>query len=354
MPHKKGKGHIHLLVLRFSAMGDVAMTVPVLHALTTQHPEVRVIVASRAAFKPFFDGLPNVSFHAADFKGAHKGFLGLLRLYRELKALHIYAVADLHNVLRSKILCRFFAWNGKKTATLNKMRDAQKRLTATKDKDFRPLEPIVQRHADAFSELGFPVLLNESAVLPKPEISNELQEVAGPSGTIRIGIAPFAQHKGKVYPPDLMQQVIDSLAANPDVKLFLFGGNKHEAHKLKKMAAESANIEVVAGGRFTLKQELKLIANLNLMLSMDSANGHMAAMYGVAVVTLWGVTHPYAGFVPFSQPLSNSITADRQKYPLLPTSVYGNKIVPGYEDAMRTITPQMITEKINEVLSRKS
>ena len=178
--------------------------------------------------------------------------------------------------------------------------------------------------------------------------------MAGSNDTIRIGIAPFAQHKGKVYPTDLMQQVIDALAAKPGIRLYLFGGNKYEAHQLKKMAAERLNIEVVAGGRFTLKQELQLIANLNVMLSMDSANGHMAAMYGVPVITLWGATHPYAGFVPYNQPLSNSVTADREKYPLLPTSVYGNKVVPGYEDAMRTITPQMVLDKIDEVLSRKS
>ncbi|MFP9116899.1 glycosyltransferase family 9 protein [Flavobacterium sp. RNTU_13] len=354
MPHKKGKGHIHLLVLRFSAMGDVAMTVPVLHALTTQHPEVRVIVASRAAFKPFFDGLPNVSFHAADLSGSHKGFFGILRLYKELKALHIYAVADLHNVLRTKIITKLFAWRGKKTATLNKMRDAQKRLTAAVNKDFSAVTPIVYRHADVFKALGFPVVLNESAVLPKPALPNELKDMAGPNGIIRIGIAPFAQHMGKVYPTDLMRQVIDALAAKPGIRLYLFGGNKHEAHQLKKMAAERLNIEVVAGGRFTLKQELQLIANLNVMLSMDSANGHMAAMYSVPVITLWGATHPYAGFVPYNQPLSNSITSDREKYPLLPTSVYGNKVVPGYEDAMRTITPQMVLDKIGEVLSRKS
>lgn len=350
MPDKKRKAFKNLLVLRFSAMGDVAMTVPVLHALTVQHPDARVIVVSRMAFKPFFDRVPQVSFHDTDFNKRHKGFFGLLRLYKELKALHIYAVADLHNVLRSKVISWLFLRRGKKVATLDKMRDAQKALTAAQNKTLTPVTPIVARHTEVFAKLGFPVVLNESALLTRSLLTQDVACIAGNDDTVRIGIAPFAQHQGKVYPEDLMQQVVDALAEKTNTKLFLFGGSRDEAKKLKKMAQDRANIEVIAGGRFTLSQELQLIGNLDLMLSMDSANGHMAAMFGVPVITLWGATHPYSGFVPYNQPLSNSLMADREQYPLLPTSVYGNKVVQGYEDAMRTITPQMVLNKIEEVL----
>jgi ADP-heptose:LPS heptosyltransferase len=82
------------------------------------------------------------------------------------------------------------------------------------------------------------------------------------------------------------------------------------------------------------------------MLSMDSGNAHLAAILGVKVITLWGATHPFAGFSPFNQPLENALTADSSLYPKLPTSVYGNKKVAGYEDAMRTILPINVVEKI--------
>jgi ADP-heptose:LPS heptosyltransferase len=88
------------------------------------------------------------------------------------------------------------------------------------------------------------------------------------------------------------------------------------------------------------------------MLSMDSGNAHMAAMLGTPVVTLWGATHPYAGFSPFNQPESNALVSDREKYPLLPTSIYGNKVVKGYEDVMRTILPETVVNKINEVIKK--
>jgi hypothetical protein len=73
-------------------------------------------------------------------------------------------------------------------------------------------------------------------------------------------------------------------------------------------------------------------------------------MLGVNVITLWGATHPFAGFSPFNQPLENALVADRNLYPLLPTSVYGNKKVEGYEDAMRTILPETIVQKIESYL----
>ena len=100
-----------------------------------------------------------------------------------------------------------------------------------------------------------------------------------------------------------------------------------------------------------MEQELAIISNLDVMLSMDSGNAHIAAMLGVKVITLWGATHPYTGFKPFNQPDDNCITSDREKFPLLPTSVYGNKQVEGYENAMRTILPEKVVTKIKNVIS---
>jgi len=344
-------GTKNILVIRLSAMGDVAMTVPLLRALLAKYPQLKVTVLSRAFFKPFFDNIERVDFFAADVNGRHKGFFGLLRLFKELKALKIDAVADLHNVLRSKIVTKLFALTGKSTATTDKARDEKKALTRAEDKIFTQLTPIIQRHVQTFEKLGYPVDTSKP-VFPdqKPLIADVLALTGEKSGEW-IGIAPFAQHQGKVYPLDLMQQVIDKLSNITEYKLFLFGGGKEETAQLKQFASDKNNV-VVTAGKLKLNQELNLISHLDLMLSMDSGNAHMAAMLGVKVITLWGATHPYAGFAPFNQPEDYTLTADREKYPLLPTSIYGNKIVQGYEDAMRTIMPEAVVNKIDEVLER--
>lgn len=338
----------HILVIRLSAMGDVAMTVPVLRALLLQHPDVRVTVVSRAFFRPFFEGLPRINFFAADTKGRHKGFMGILRLYADLKKLDVDMVADLHNVMRSKLVTKLFSLTGKKTATADKARAEKKALTRAQNKIFKPLKPVTQRYADVLAQLGFPITLQNPVFPDKQPLPDEVIQITGNKHGKWIGIAPFAQHQGKVYPQDLMQQVIDGLAADSQNQLFLFGGGKAETEILNQLAQAKPNITVVAG-RLNLKQELALISHLNLMLSMDSGNGHIAAMLGIPVVTLYGATHPYAGFAPFNQPEANALTADRNQYPLLPTSIYGNKIVQGYEDAMRTISPQSVIDKVLEV-----
>ena len=98
-----------ILIIRFSALGDVAMTIPVVHSLAVQYPQLEITVLSRAVWQPLFQGLPaNVSFIGADLTGKHKGLWGLNTLYSELKAKRFDYVADFHHVLRTKYLCLRF------------------------------------------------------------------------------------------------------------------------------------------------------------------------------------------------------------------------------------------------------
>ncbi|RED24949.1 ADP-heptose:LPS heptosyltransferase [Flavobacterium cutihirudinis] len=335
--------------MRLSAMGDVAMTVPVLRAFVKQYPDVKLTVISRPFFKPFFEGIPNLEFFAFDEKERHKGFPGLLRLFKDLKQLEIDAFADLHNVLRSKVVSLLFALSGKKRATVDKGREGKKELTRAENKIFKQLPTMFERHAKVFEELGFPLNLSQPEFPKKAVLSAEITDLVGENYQKLIGIAPFAQYDSKVYPLDLMKEVISKLAENKEYTILLFGGGKKEIEILDSLSEPFKNVINVAG-KIKFQQELKLISNLDIMLSMDSGNAHIAAMLGVKVITLWGATHPYAGFLPFNQSLENALTSDRNKYPKLPTSVYGNKIVEGYEDAMRTISPKKIFNTIQSQL----
>ena len=340
----------HILAIRLSAMGDVAMTVPVLRALVLQYPEVKITVVSRPFFQPFFDGIPNVNFFGVDLKERHKGFLGLLRLFSDLRKLNIDVVTDLHNVLRSKVVRTLFALSGKKVAATDKGRAEKKALTSLANKVFAPVKPMVERHVDTLKQLGFSIDLKNPQFPEKAILSEEILSITGIKNQNWIGIAPFAQYESKVYPIDLMQQVIDGLTENKNNKIFLFGGGVKEIQLLNQLQSQHENVIVLAG-KLKFKQELEVISNLDGMLSMDSGNAHIAAMLGVKVITIWGATHPFAGFKPFNQPDDFCLTSDRAQYPLLPTSIYGNKKVEGYEDVMRTILPTHVIEKINSNLT---
>lgn len=329
-------------------MGDVAMTVPVLRVLAQTYPELKITVLSRPFFKPLFEEIPNVDFLEADVYGEHKRF-GLIKLASQARDLGIDAVADLHNVIRSKIITKYLKFKGIEIATIDKGRAEKKALIAAKGENISPIKSTHQRYADVFEKLGFPLDLSTFTAPPQNRLTPKLNGLIGVEPKKLIGIAPFAAHQSKMYALSLMAEVIRELDATDKYRIFLFGGGKKEIKQLQQLENPFANVTNLAG-KLTFGEELVLISNLDLMLSMDSGNGHLAAMYGVPVITLWGVTHPFAGFVPFNQPESNQILSDRKEYPLIPTSIYGNKFPKGYEEVMKTIAPKTVVDKVMEVL----
>ena len=338
----------HILVIRLSAMGDVAMTVPVLRTLVATYPELKVTVLTRQFFAPIFDSIDNVEVYTADVDGKHKGVFGLRKLYNELKKLDIDAVADLHNVLRSNVLKTFFKLSGTHVAQIDKGRAEKKALTRVENKDFKQLKTTHQRYADVFTNLGLPIDLAAHQFPKKPQLTQKINEIVGQSQRKWLGIAPFAQYESKTYPLELMVQVIEQLDQQDKYDIFLFGGGKREKDILNNIASKYKNATSIVG-ILSFEEELKLIGNLDMMLSMDSGNAHLAAMYGIPVITLWGVTHPYAGFMPFDQPTEHALLPDLVKYDQIPTSIYGNKFPPGYEKAISTITPESVVEAINKL-----
>lgn len=340
MPNQK-----HILVIRLSAMGDVAMTVPILRIFREQYPDVKLTIVTRAHFAPMFSGIEGATVYAPDLKGKHKGVLGLWKLSRELKKLQFNAVADLHNVLRSKILKFFFT--GIQVVQIDKGREEKKGLV---NGNLKPLKSTHQRYAEVFEKLGYKLDLSEPNLRIKlsiPESVEHSLETTKPKTEKWIGIAPFAAYESKMYPLDQMKEVIATLSKQ--YKVFLFGGGEKEVSILNAIADTNDNVVNLAG-KLNLDNELSVISNLDVMLSMDSGNGHLAALFGVKVVTIWGVTHPYAGFTPFNQPETHQLLADRDQFPLIPTSVYGNTYPEGYQNAAGSIPVVEIVDKIKSVI----
>ena len=336
----------HILVIRLSAMGDVAMVVPILKNLTTTYPHLKITVLTKSFFKPIFRDIPNVQVYEAKIHGQHKGIFGLLKLSSELKRLNIDCVADLHNVVRSQLVSIFLALPTKR---INKGRAEKKRLI--NGHIFEQLKTTHQRYADVFSELGFPIDLNEKNNLKNRALSPSLAKGICYGKSKIIGIAPFAAHKGKMYPLDQMKQIIADLSK--DHQIVLFGGGPTESKQLEQLEKEFSQT-VSLSGKVSFSEELDIISNLDLMISMDSGNGHLAAMYGVKVITIWGVTHPYAGFAPYHQPEDLSLLADRMAFPKIPTSIYGNKCPKEYEKAAASVSPQSVILKARSVLYTSS
>lgn len=339
----------HLLVIRTSAMGDVSIAAPILLAFRKAYPTVKITLLTNTFFSPIFEQISDLTVKSFETKGKHKGILGIRKLAQELKLMNVDAVADLHGVLRTHLLKNLLLFNNIPFVQIDKGRAEKKALTKWENKIFKPLKTSHQRYADVFEKLGFKLSHDVSSFLLKKEkITTKTQDLIGLDTKKWIGIAPFAQHKGKIYSLEKLTSVIEELNHSDNYKIVLFGGGKNEIELLSEIENKFNNVLSVAG-KLSFKEELKLISNLDVMVSMDSGNGHLAAMYGIPVITIWGVTHPYTGFAPYNQPFSNSLIPNLDRFPKIPTSVYGNKFPEAYEQAINSISPEIILKKIIEV-----
>lgn len=301
----------HLLIVRFSALGDILMAVPVIDALAKQYPELQITVVSRPFVGSIMQLLPeNVSFYSVDLKN-YKGGRGLNRLCQELMKLHPTMLADFHDVLRTIFIRSNLRLSKVIVSHIHKDRKARKRFitSAKKEQQITSFELYKQ----CLSELGFDVKIDwrqhfslfENNTCNKPNA---------------IGIAPFAAHQGKVYPLEKMEKVVARLSENHQI--YLFGAGEEEKRILDHWESKYPQVESVAGKLHAMADELRLINQLQLMLTMDSGNMHLASLAGTKVVSIWGATHPLGGFLAWGQSLGNVIQRD---LPCRPCSIYGNK-----------------------------
>jgi len=317
-------------------MGDVAIAASAMREIAAQNPDIRFVFATRTFFAPFFNNITNLEVFSVDFKKTYIGLYGLLRLYKELnKNYRIDAVADLHDVLRTKILKFFFRFSLKsvKISTIDKGRNDKRKLCKPNNHNKKPLVTTWQRYTEVFQKL---------------KINTEIKPVSipfYPEKVKRIGVSPFAQHKGKQYPPELMEKVLEML--NPNYEIYLFGGGKVEREQCENWENKYANVHTLVGKK-TLAEELELISTLDVMLSMDSSGMHLASLCNVPCISIWGATHPYAGFVGFGQEKNPQIQLD---LPCRPCSVYGNKPCK-YNDyrCLYGITPEVVVGELTSVL----
>ncbi len=328
-----------LLVIRFSALGDIAMTVPVVRDLAVQYPDLDITMLSREMARPLFERLPkNVHFIAADLKGRHKGLFGLCRLWRDAHLSEFDYIADFHDVLRTHWLRTEGCLRRKKIAKIDKGRKSKKALTRQKYKVLVQQATSFERYAKVLENLGFPI----KPQFVKLDYSSFCETQKAPNETW-IGIAPFAKHPAKVYPLEKMEQVIKALSERKNTTIFIFGGGKEENEQIERLCAKYNHVQP-AKSHQGLKGELALMGQLDVMLSMDSANMHLASLVGTRVVSIWGGTHPFAGFLGWSQKAEDCIQLD---LPCRPCSVYGNKpCLRGDYACMNGITPEQILEKL--------
>ena len=349
-----------VVILRFSALGDVAMTIPIIYSVAKANLSDSFTVVTQPFLIPLFiNRPPNVEVFGIDTKGSEKSLAGLRRFARRLAGQRFDVAIDLHNVIRSRLIDMALRLRGTRVFVMDKLRKERRQLTKKPPKVIAPLRTTLERYMEVFHAANFRFTDTFTSLFADKQEDSSLSQSAPDSASPEsiftsekkgrwIGIAPFAKHAGKIYPIDEMEKVVDYFSRQPDTTLFFFGGGKYEEAVLSQWEFQCINAYSVAG-RYSLRQELELISRLDVMVCMDSANMHFASLVGVKAVSIWGATHPYTGFYGYKQDPRYAVQVD---LPCRPCSIYGKK--PCYRGdyaCLKQIAPEQIIDKVNEVLA---
>ena len=333
-----------IAVLRFSALGDVAMLVPILRLVKQQYPNIELHVFTKKHFYQIFH-IADIKTTGINFDNEYKGILGLRRLAKEIDRQNFDIVLDMHSVLRTFIL-NFFTKT--KFHRLDKGRAEKAAMVKAKERPKQSLPSMHERYAAVFKKANINVNLHANL---KPIPVNKLPNLPfSIDATVSsIGIAPFSAHTSKEYPLEQIRIVIREVQSKMKLNILLFGGGKEEEKRLQSLANEFENAFSTAGV-LSLEEQIKWMSQLKLMLSMDSGNGHLAAAMGIPVITVWGATHPFLGFQAFGQSPDNQLLPNAKKYPAIPVSVFGKTKDDYYANAISSITPESIASRMLNII----
>lgn len=337
-----------VLIIRFTALGDVAITIPVIYSVCAAYPHIKFYMVTRQWSSYLFVERPrNLVVLGVDVKNKYKGMKGMLRLAKKLrKDYKIDAVADLHSVLRSWVIDSFMKGHRVRVARIDKGHKMKNLLTKGKIK--RQLTTTHDRYVEVFNKIGLAfketfegfTKVETQIIPPKPE--NETW----------VAVAPFSQHRSKEYPLAKMRQVIELLLNyDPNLRIILFGGGSKEKNLLHKVTMKYERTFSVAGVKHGFTDEFAVLRQCDVMVSMDSANMHLASLTRTPVVSVWGGTHRYSGFFGWKQDPNNIVELD---YECRPCSVFGQaQCRYGDYHCLTDIKPETIFNQVVKVLEKQ-
>lgn len=311
-----------ILIIRFSAIGDVALWVPVAKRALALNSNIEITILTKQHCAFMFENTERLKVIGVDLQNKYKGILGILKLAKFINNNFIFdTVIDGHDVLRSKILLKII--NGRQKITFDKGRREKQLLIDGKINNALP--HTAERYATSLAKAGLQIDTNftfPAIAITKNDASVASEFIGTINKKIIIGIAPFAQHKGKIFPISKMTELIEQLISNGNA-IVLFGAGKAELEVMVNWQTKFSNIYIC--NNLTFAQQISVMQYCKFILSMDSANMHIAAMQGVKVFSIWGATHTSLGFAPLHQQIENCIQISQLELPCRPCSVFGNK-----------------------------
>lgn len=345
-----------VLIVRFSLLGDVAMTIPVIYSACVAHSGVQFIMVTQKVASTLYVNAPaNLSVEGIDHHDTFNGYQGMLRLAAHLaEKYHADAMIDLQGDRKTWLLGAALRLHGVKTVQRIDMGIKGKRaLIRRRNKRMFPLITSLNRYREVFTRMG--LAFNETFTsIYADDKGNpaDFAHITAPKqpGERWIAVAPFAKWAGKIYPMPLMEKVLDIITSWQNVKIFFLGQGDTERDQFRLWTAKYHNATSLAERRHGFPTELALLSHCDVMLSMDNMNMHLASLVRLPVVSVWGASHPYCGFMGWKQSEDNVVQLNMA---CRPCSLFGDKKC-YYNDffCLTGIQPQMVANAVKRVLDK--
>ncbi len=313
----------HLLILRFSALGDVSMAATVVRAALEQNPDLHITWVTRPSLAEKIPAHPRLAFWSTDFRGAQQTPWGVLAWIRQqMRAAAaagspVEAVADLHRNLRTRVVCASLGWRGLPVERLVKDRPQRRQLRLKGALHAEAITPVTTRMAEVFQRLGLALEWTEKtaqSVLPA--------RVAPAAGNApKLYFAPTARHKTKQWPLNYAQELLEAWMARGGEAVL--AGSVAERAELERWIKPEWSQRCILAAGMNNEEETAVRGTCHVAVTLDSANLHLAVQSGLPVVSVWGGTHPKAGFVGLGHPNVHVLQAPDAAFPCRPCSVFG-------------------------------
>jgi heptosyltransferase-2 len=327
-----------VLLVRFSSIGDILLTTPLVRALARRHPEAKLVYVTKRAMAPLVADNP----HIADVVALEPDE-PLRHLARRLRALAPTHGLDLHGSLRSAglrllVRCR---WSGYRKRKL-----ARTLLISTKLDAYRRRTPVAERYFDAARRLdtrpdgGPPEFCLGAGATER--VAQWLAE-RGLAAAPLAALAPGAAHATKRWPIAHWSALGERLRA-AGYRPVVVGGPEDRGLAQQLVTGDAAS----AAGEFSLQETGALLQRARVVVSGDTGIMHMATGVGTPVVALFGPTVGQFGFFPYVAP---SVVLERT-LDCRPCSATGTAACPlGHHRCLADIMPAEVAAAVNRLVA---
>jgi heptosyltransferase-2 len=327
----------NILAVRFSSIGDILLTTPLLRAIRRRHRDAGLTVVTKEAYAPLLSHNPHVDRIITLGSGRP-----LLRVAREIRAASFTHRLDLHGSLRSRAL-RALA-PGRWTA-YPKHRIARAWLIRTRRNRYRDPRPVPERYFSAARDLD----VSPDGAPPEFFLGGDAEELATAwlsttglaSDRPLIAIAPGAAHATKRWPLEYWRALVSQIVAG-GLNVAIVGGPDDTALGIS-LAGSAPGQVANAAGRFGLQGTGALLRRSAVVVAGDTGVMHMATGVGTPVVALYGPTVKAFGFFPYTP----RATVLERNLSCRPCSSQGGPRCPlGHHRCMLEIRPDLVWDSV--------